>query len=243
MVYEPPGSLPGTLSMRVFDAPAKLAQAVAAAVQEAVLTAVRARGRASLVVASGSLPAGCAPLLAAFDLPWERVQLTLADEMRLPTGDERSHARWLTDSLPPEAVSAASFVPLLDPADADPLAGASERLRAMALPFDLVLLGIDPQGQLVAPAPAADGAAPVRHDPAAPLCCWVEPPAGSEPAVPRLSLTLAALLDSRRILIVARGNERREAFERTLLGHGPASSALQALALRADQPIDFCWSR
>jgi 6-phosphogluconolactonase len=224
MVFEPAGTLPGTLSMRVFDAPVKLAQAVAAAVHEAVLTAVRERGRASLVIAGGSLPSACGPLLAALDLPWRRVELTLADELLLPPDE-------------------AAFVPLFAPTDIDPTAQATERLQAMAHPFDLVVLGLDPDGGIAALRRGAPGIESALDPHSQGLICLMEPLTGIDPVVPRLSLTLTALLDSRRILIAARGFENREFFERSVLGHGPADSALQALAQHAHQPIDFCWCR
>jgi 6-phosphogluconolactonase len=243
MIFEPAGTLPGTLSMRIFDAHAKLAQAVVAAVHEAVLTAVRERGRASLVIAGGSLPPACGPLLAALDLPWQRVEFAPADEQRLPPDDPRSPARCLRETLLHGTAAEATFVPLFDPADIDPLAGAAERLEAMARPFDLVLLGMGPDGEIAALRRDAPGIeAALDPDSRAPICLLERPP-GIDAVAPRLSLTLRALLDSRRILITARGLESRESFERSLLGHGPADSALQALAQHAHQPIDFCWCR
>lgn len=243
MVFEPAGALPGTLSMRVFDAPAKLAQAVAAAVHEAVLTAVRERGRASLVIAGGSLPPACGPLLAALDLPWQRVELTVADELQLQQDHPRSQAHWLTGALLRGPAGAATFVPLFEAADIEPLAGAAERLQAMARPFDLVLLGLGPDGEIAALRRGAPGIEAALDPDSQALIFLMEPAPGIDAVAPRLSLTLTALLDSRRILITARGFESREFFERSLLGHGPADSALQALAQHAHQPIDFCWCR
>lgn len=243
MVFEPAGTLPGTLSMRVFDAPAKLAQAAVAAVHEAVLTAVRERGLASLVIAADSLPPACGPLLAALDLPWQRVELTLADEQLLPPDDTRSQAHWLRETLLQGSAAAATFVPLFGPLDADPLADATERLHAMAHPFDLVLLSLGQDGEIAGLRRGTPGIEAALDPESRSLCCLLEPPAGNEAAAPWLSLTMSALLDSRRILITARGFESRDFFERSLLGHGLADSALQALAQHAHQPIDFCWCR
>ena len=243
MVFEPAGTLPGTLSMRVFDAPARLAQAVVAAVHEAVLTAVRERGRASLVIAGGSLPPACGPLLAALDLPWRRVEVTLADEQLLPPDDARSQTHWLRETLLQGSVAEAAFVPLFAPTDIDAPAQASERLHAMAHPFDLVLLGLGHDGEIAALRRSAPGIEAALDPDSQALICLMEPPSGIDAVAPRISLTLTALLDSRRILITARGFESREFFERSLLGHGPADSALQALAQHAHQPIDFCWCR
>ncbi len=75
------------------------------------------------------------------------------------------------------------------------------------------------------------------------LVCTMTPPPGMKPALPRLSLTLAALLDSRRIVIAAQGLDKRDAFERAARGHWPLPSPLRALAEHASQPVDFLWCR
>ena len=61
--------------------------------------------------------------------------------------------------------------------------------------------------------------------------------------MPRVSLSVRALLDSRRILIAAQGLDKRAAFERAALGHWPQPSPLHALVQHAAQPVEFVWSR
>lgn len=237
--------LPGTLRMRVLDSPEAFAQAVTDAVREAVMTAVRERGTASLVVTGGTSPRLYYPLMAALDVPWSRVHITLSDERQVPAHHADSNEGLVRELLLQDRAAAARFTPLYcgeDDAQAS-VAGAMQRLQEMPRPFDLVLLGLGNDSHLASLFPGALGVE-AALDPRSPaLACTMTPPPGVKPALPRLSLTLAALLDSRRILIAAQGLEKRDAFERAALGHWPLPSPLRALAEHASQPVDFFWCR
>ncbi len=245
MVFDVEGGLPGTLSMRVCASPAALAQAVTAAVREAVFGAVRERGQASLVLGGDRLLRGRAPLLAALELPWERLWLAPSDERLVAAGHAERNDRRLRELLPVAAAN--RVIALHDAADGSDegalLEGAALRLNGLPRPFDLVLLGLGADGHVAALFPGTTGIETALDPAGRAGCCVLQPPAGAEPAVPRLSLTLAALLDSRRIVIVAQGLAARDALERAALGHWPLPSPLHALAEHAHQPVEICWCR
>ena len=243
MIHDLEGALPGTLRVRVCESPLELADAVAAAVREAVLTGLRARAAASLVVAGGSTPRAYLPRVAALDMPWPRVSVTLSDERLVPPEDPHSNERLVRECLLREGAAAARFVPLRAEGDADAAAGAAARLATLPRPFDLVLLGLGTDSHVASLFPGADGVAAALEPDGADDCVQLAPPRGIEPALPRVSLTVRALLDSRRILIAAQGLDKRAAFERAALGHWPQPSPLHALVRHAAQPVEFVWSR
>ncbi|MBA3599530.1 MAG: 6-phosphogluconolactonase [Methylibium sp.] len=237
--------LPGTIALRVLDSPEAFAQAVTAAVSEAVTTAVRERGTASLVVTGGSSPRLYYPLIAALDLPWSRVHITLSDERQVPADHPESNERLVRELLLQDRAAAAHFTPLYcgeDNAQAS-VAGATQRLEKLPRPFDLVLLGLGNDSHLASLFPGALGVEAAFDPHSNALACTMTPPPGMRPALPRVSLTLAALLDSRRIVIAAQGVEKRDAFERAARGDWPLPSPLRALAEHASQPVDFFWCR
>jgi 6-phosphogluconolactonase/glucosamine-6-phosphate isomerase/deaminase len=78
MEFPHEGELPGALSLRVFGSPNALAQAVAGRVHEAVMTGVRARSRALLVLDTGPVLRRGYSLLAPAALPWSSVQIALS---------------------------------------------------------------------------------------------------------------------------------------------------------------------
>lgn len=221
-----------------------LAEAVAAAVRDAVLAGVAQRGQASLVVTGGSTPRAYYPRLAALDLPWSQVTLTLSDERWVGLDHPESNEALVRSLLLTGPASAARFVPLRSLA-ASPEQGAADvarGLRTLPHPYDLVLLGFGADTHIASLFPGAaafDAGVDAANES---RCLAVTPPAGISPALPRLSLTLNEILASRRIVIAASGGQKRQALETALAGRWPQPSPIPLLAQRATQPIDFFWT-
>ena len=76
---------------RIFANTEALDEALAQYVEEALLEAVGSRGRASLVVSGGSTPRGFFKRLADKPLPWQKIEVTLADE-RLSSREAKNNA-------------------------------------------------------------------------------------------------------------------------------------------------------
>jgi 6-phosphogluconolactonase len=233
---------PATIAVRRLATTDALAAAIAATFADSVREAVAARGRATVVATGGRTPRAYFARIAALDLPWERVTITLSDERWVDADHPESNERLLREHLLMGRAAAASFVSLKSAA-ADPYAGCAEvaaRLQRLPLPFDLVLLGIGGDSHVASLFPGAaefdDGVAT-----GAP-CIAVTPPAGITPALPRLSLSLSQLLASRRIVLAAAGADKLSAFEQALAGRWPQPSPIPLLAERARQPVEFYWA-
>ncbi len=219
-----------------------LADAVAATFERVVREAVAARGHATVVVTGGSTPRLYYPKIAALDLPWSQLTLTLSDERWVGTDHPESNERLLRELLLVGPAAAARLVPLKN-ASADPYHGCAATAAALAAlprPFDLVLLGLGSDTHIASLFP---GAAEFDHGATTEAPCFaVTPPSWIKPALPRLSLSLSLLLDSRRIVLAASGEDKRDALMQALAGHWPLPSPLPLLAARAQQPIDFYWT-
>ena len=242
MVFEMESGLPGTLRLRVFQSVAAQTEAVLSAVRQAVMTAVRARGRASLVVSAHPALKRPYALLAQNDLPWQHVDIVLSDAPAVPLEHPASAEHWLRRTLLQGHAAQARFVPLWnggDTASAEhATAHAEQRLEAIALPHDLVLLALDADGHIAGLPDKGDGVAAQTGT----HRCALRPPTETT-AWPRIALTARGLLDSRHIVIAGQGLGVRDAFERAALMTDPNSSPLQSLAFDASQPIEFCWCR
>lgn len=220
-----------------------LSAAVAHAFFSAVTGALAERGRASIVITGGSTPRAYYPALAALPLPWSRVDLTLSDERWVPLTHPDSNERLVRELLMVGAASAARFVPLTNdaPSAAAGAARTAARLSTMPHPYDLVLLGFGADMHIASLFPTADvfdaGVDP-NNDAA---CLAVAPPVGVAPALPRISLTLRELLASRRIVIAARGEDKRFALRAALAQAAPYRTPIALLAERATQPVEFLW--
>jgi 6-phosphogluconolactonase len=195
----------------------------------AQLLAVEARRGGAIVLTGGSGVGRAYELAATLEPDWSRAQAWWGDERCVPPDDERSNfglaKRALLDRLatPPEVHRIRGE---LAPADA---AAEYERELGGTTP-DLLLLGLGPDGHVASLFPGspqlAERSQLVTHG-----------PAGLEPFVERVTLTLPALLSARRIVVLVAGAAKAEAVERAF--RGPVDEDVPASLLRhGDAPID-----
>lgn len=233
----------GTLRLHEVEGPEALAEAVALAVHDAVMAGTRERGRASLVVTGGTTPQAYYPRLAALDLPWAQVSLTLSDERWVPPTDAGSNEGLVRRLLLQGRAAAATLVPLYEagavPGEAAPRVAA--RVRALPHPFDLVLLGLGADSHVASMFPGGAGTETALDLASTAVCHPIVTPPNIPPGPPRMTLGLAELLASRRIVIAARGHDKREAFVKAATGGWHLPSPVHGLALHALQPVDCYW--
>lgn len=195
-----------------------LAEAAAARIAEILRAALRARGRAVAALSGGATPQRAYAKLARADLDWSRVQVTLVDDRWGPPTDPRSNQTLLDLTLffgeGARGPRAAQFTPLWTGAETPEagLAAAEAGLRRLPRPFDLVVLGMGPDGHTAALFPQGDRLAAALDPEGTALLSPMRAP-GIEP---RIGLTLAALTQSRRMLLLFSGPEKLAAFERAL---------------------------
>lgn len=207
-----------------------LADAAAAAVAAQLRSALRTHGRASLVGTGGRSPAPVYERLRTCDVDWSRVIVTLSDERCVAPDAEESNARLVREHLLAGEAAKAHFLPLWPMPD--PAA-----LQAL-MPFDAVLLGMGEDGHIASLIPG-DPDLP-RHLDGAGDALLVDVPAGlGSPPLPRVSLTLKALLSARAIFLLIAGGAKREVVERAMAGEDLPVRAL----LSAEQtPVRVLWT-
>ncbi len=214
-----------------------LARSIAGSLGEAVA----ARGEASLVVSGGRTPRALFQRLSALALPWESVWITLADERWVAPGNPDSNETLVRETLLAGPAAAARFVGLkVDGEDPE----ASTRRCAAALsdlprPFDVVLLGMGDDGHTASLFPGCELVAPAADRHGRPTCAAVRPPTAPHP---RMSLTPAALLDSRRIVLLFTGNGKWAVYQKAR-EQGPSDELPVRHALHQEEvPVDVYWA-
>lgn len=179
---------------------------VATAAAERIAAVAEAGG--SIVLAGGSTPRGAYELASGAD--WSSATVWFGDERCVPPEDERSNFRMAREALldrlnePPLAVFRMRGE--LEPADAAHHY-AGEIFEHEAEPFDLLLLGLGGDGHTASLFPGRP-AVEERNQ----LVVAV-PEAGLEPFVPRISLTIPALVRAREILFLVSGEGKRRAVQ------------------------------
>lgn len=172
----------------------------------AVRIAAVAETGGSIVLSGGSTPRRAYELASSAD--WSAATVWFGDERCVPADDSRSNYAMAKSALldrlatPPAAVF--RIAGELDPAIAAHQY-AAEIFEHEAEPFDLLLLGIGSDGHTASIFPGKS-ALSERN-----LLVTAVPEAGLEPFVPRVSLTVPALVRAKEILFLIAGADKAEA--------------------------------
>jgi 6-phosphogluconolactonase len=233
------------------DAPL-LAKAVAARLVTRLVDAAAARGAASVVLTGGGIGTAvlaelsAAPAADAVD--WRHLDVWWGDERFLPAGDpERNETGAREVLLGKVDVDPGRIHPMPGPdgPDGDDPEAAAARyaawLSAAARPedhgqvpsFDLLLLGIGPEGHVASLFPGM----PALYDDRPVVAVRGSP----KPPPVRLTLTLPAICAAREVWVIAAGEEKAGAVQLALSGAGPVQ--VPAAAARGRQRTLFLLDR
>lgn len=219
----------------------ELADAVAGDVGFIVESAVEARNASLLALPGGKTPLPIFKQLAKAKLPWKKVTIIPTDERLVAVDDERSNARLLAQSF---MKAGARVVPIGgENADVEAAGNiADARLQDLSWPPDLVWLGMGADGHTASifagpdlpnalDAPKARRAVGVRPD-----------PMPAEAPVPRVTLTRAALLSARTLIITVTGAEKKALLEQAIADGQSSRLPIGRVLAEAEQPIDIHWA-
>lgn len=199
--------------INTFDSREQLAQGCAEKIAEGLAKGCAERGQASLAVAGGSTPSPTFRRLAAIDLPWPQITVTATDERLIPPDAALSNYRLIRDDLLFGPAAAASHIQLWsgDGSFQDAARRADEAVSSL-LPFDISLIGMGEDGHiasLIPKSPALNLGLALDGAPAAIFVPEGEP----TPVLPRLSLTLRALTDTRLVIVLVTGTAKLKVLE------------------------------
>jgi len=212
------------------------ATALAATAAERLLARIAANnGRIAICLTGGSSPKRLYALLGQEPyrsrLPWTRVHWFIGDERFVPPGDALHNMTMARQVFLDECAPAANIHPIpTDGANPDAAARAYERelisfygadrLDPAKPLFDLVLLGVGPDGHVASLFPNYPALDERER--------WVVGVATAPvaPEVPRISLTLPALGSCREMLFEVAGPDKRAILTRVFAGENvPANRA------------------
>lgn len=191
--------------------------------------AEQARAGGSIVLTGGSTPRRAYETAAELEPDWGRVELWWGDERCVPPDDERSNY---------DMAKAA----LLDRLEGEPAAvhrmqgelgrdeGTAEYKHELAHvgTFDLVLLGLGPDGHVASLFPNFPTLDMTGQD-------VVGSVAGHEPFVDRISMTLSRLCNTYELLFLVAGEDKADAAARAFAGP-PSHQTPGSLARAAEGP-------
>lgn len=230
---------------RAYEDAEALALDASCQVVDHIREAFRRRRRAALALAGGRTPFRIYEHLSRWPLRWEWVDIVPTSERWVSRLSLERNATLLRHKLLRHEATAANYLPLVDPWEDDP--GHAELVRATARAnatvaklrgLDVVLLGMGLDGHVASLFPN-NPANRVTLDPNAEQSCILTPPNKSGPLQPRISLSLAEIAKARRVLVVIRGERKREALAEALRSQG---APIAALLRHHPQTVDVLWS-
>ena len=209
-----------TTDLRVCEDTHDLAERAASAVAAAIAAAVQANGRCTVALAGGNTPRALyAGMAARFNesLPWKHVQIFWGDERFLPSGDPRRNETMARESLLDHVPCPAEHIHPVpaDAASSGVAAATYEAILRASFPsewprFDLVLLGLGPDGHTASLFPGSSALDETTR--------WaVDSTAPADPRS-RVTLTLPVLNSAALTFFLVSGAEKADALRRVLAG-------------------------
>jgi 6-phosphogluconolactonase len=218
--------LASSIEIRTLTTPQELFAAAAEEVVSAAADAVAQRGRFTIALSGGSTPKGLFNLLATNArnvLPWDRMFFFWGDERHVPPTDPDSNYKMAEETMLSKIPVAAGNVFRM-PAENPDAASAAEdyektlqKFFALApgqVPvFDLILLGMGPDGHTASLFP---GTAGLQEKSRLVIANWVEKLKTS-----RLTFTLPVLNAARCVAFLVSGTDKAPALHAVLEGDAP----------------------
>jgi 6-phosphogluconolactonase len=138
--------------------PQQLAETLGDRITRTLANAVKARGKATLVVSGGSTPKPLFQYISHQPIDWSKITVTLADERCVPAESEQSNARLVRENLLQHQAKAAKFMPLHNDSVAPDVSAKQADSSMGNLPkFDCVILGMGNDGHTASIFPEASG--------------------------------------------------------------------------------------
>lgn len=227
------------MAFREFPSGGEAAAQLAVDVAQALSEAIKDRGKASLVVSGGSTPKPFFAALKKYDLLWQHVWITLADERWVNADSPDSNERMVREQL---LADGTNFIGLKNNAatPAEGIAGTEKWLDTIARPYDVVILGMGEDGHTASLFPETSGLEEALRVDNPHSCAAITPPPYAPHA--RMTQTLNALLNTRRLVLHITGAKKRTLYEEAQKPGSCITLPVRAIVQQDRVPLEVYWS-
>jgi 6-phosphogluconolactonase len=219
----------------------ELADAVAGDVGFIIESAIDARDASLIAVPGGKTGPAIYRKLAKQKLAWKKVTIIPTDDRLVPVESNQSNVRELARAFLPLG---ARVVPLSSEAASDYKAAgnaADARLQDLPWPPDLVWLGVGADGHTASIFAGPDLQSALDAPKARRAIGTMPDPLPPEAPVARVTLTRAAILAARTVLITITGQAKRDLLEQAIADGHSSKLPIGRVLAEAEQPIDIHW--
>ncbi|OSZ66314.1 6-phosphogluconolactonase [Sphingomonas sp. IBVSS2] len=225
-----------------YDDADEMAEAVAGDIGFIIESAIDARGAAVIALAGGKTPLPIYEKLARAKIDWKRVTIIPGDDRIVPLGDPLSNVTAIGKIFIPKG---ARVIPLVsDKAPDYKAAGrsADALLQDVHWPLDLCLLGVGGDGHCASifPGPDFDEA---LNGPKERRALGVMPdPLPPEAPVARVTLSRAAIVSARALMIAITGEAKKAVLEAAIEQGASSSYPVGRVLADVELPVDIHWA-
>ena len=225
-----------------YDDAEEMAAAVAGDIAFVIESAIDARGACVIALSGGKTPIPIYAKLAETKLDWKRVTIIPTDERIVPLGDPLSNVTMIAKTFLPKG---ARVMPIVSDKAADYKAAgrsADALMQDLHWPLDLCLLGVGADGHTASIFPGADFDEAISGPNERRALGVMPDPMPAEASVPRITLSRAAIVSAKALMIAVTGDAKRKVIE-DAIKQGPSSKyPIGRVLADAELPVDIHWS-
>jgi len=224
-----------------FSSSGLLVEALATRIADLLQEGIHQRAQASLLVSGGSTPVPLFARLAAMELPWDKVTISLVDERWVEPTSPDSNENLVRRHLLLNKAASARFIPMKTP-DATAAQGeapCAAALMAIPCPYDCLILGMGNDGHTASLFPEAanlEAAVDMSSDR---ICMATQPPAAP---YERMTLTLTAILNSRQLFLHLQGEGKKKVLAKAQEAGDAREMPIRYVLRQEMTPLAIYWS-
>ncbi len=231
---------------KLFDDRAAMIAALKAECLSALRAGLEARGEATFMVSGGSTPEPLYQALSQEAIDWPSVYVALVDERWVAFEHDKSNEAFTVRTLMQHHAASAHLIGMKNSAAtaAEGLEDCERAYQQLAQPFDITILGMGSDGHTASLFPKAVGLADAL-DPDGDVLCAAITAHQSEVTgaiTERMTLTLAGLLRSRRLVLLITGEEKLRVLREAQSGTDQEIMPIRAVLQQERVPVDIYWA-
>jgi len=229
-----------------FEQKQHLITALAAECQDVLHEALSKHGAATLLVSGGTTPAPLYEALSKTDLNWKKIKIALVDERWVDSDHSASNEALIKRNLLINNAKSATFTGMKNsaPTAVKGQAETEANYQKLPQPFSLAIVGMGIDGHTASLFPGAKGLESALKEDGEQLTAAINAVQSdvTGPNTERISLTLAALMKTERIVVLFTGEDKLAVFNMAQKPGPIEDMPIRAILHQEQVPVELYWA-